>query len=123
MSVFAIELNDRAVSLARGGHVLSSAPSAVFNGSAGSPAGAAAWRELRSQPTTTSSRHLTTVLTQRSPSARAEGLVAAELKARLAAQPVTEGERIWIAVPAHAQAKGLEALLGVVRHLGMSVDG
>jgi hypothetical protein len=130
MTVFAIELNDRAVSLARGGQVLSSAPSAVFNGnnantggSATGPAGANAWRELRSQPTTTSSRHLSAVLTQRNPSARAGMLVAAELKARLAEHPTQDGERIWIATPAQAQATGLEALLGVVRGLGMPVDG
>lgn len=135
MTVFAIELNDRAVSLARGGQVLSSSPSAVFNGNATTgaiaatggnitaPAGANAWRELRSQPTTTSSRHLAAVLTQRSPSPRAEMLVAAELKARLAEQPVHGGERIWIATPAQAQAAGLEALLGIVRRLGVPVDG
>ena len=135
MTVFAIELNDRAVSLARGGQVLSSSPSAVFNGNAtngaiptaggniAAPAGANAWRELRSQPTTTSSRHLAAVLTQRTPSPRADMLVAAELKARLAEQPVHDGERIWIATPAQAQATGLEALLGIVRRLGVPVDG
>ena len=118
MTVFAIELNDRTVSLARGGHVLSSAPSAVFNGNGTSPAGANAWRELRSQPMATSSRHLGAVLTQRIPSARAEMLLAAELKARMAEQPIRDGERIWIATPAQAESTGLEALLGIVRRLG-----
>jgi hypothetical protein len=123
MTVFAIELNDRTVSLARDGHVLSSAPSAVFNGNGTSPAGANAWRELRSQPMATSSRHLGAVLTQRNPSARAEMLMAAELKARLAEQPIRDGERIWIATPAQAEAIGLEALLGIVRRLGLPIDG
>jgi FHA domain len=123
MTVFAIELNDRAVSLARGGEVLTSAPSAVFNGTGTSPAGANAWRELRSQPMATSSRHLGAVLTQRNSSMRAEMLVAAELQARLAEQPIRDGERIWIATPAQAEATGLEALLGIVRRLGLHIDG
>ncbi|MDB6100198.1 MAG: hypothetical protein JWO52_197 [Gammaproteobacteria bacterium] len=125
MTVFAIELNDRAVSIARGGEVLTSAPSAVFNGNGttAAPAGANAWRELRSQPMATSSRHLAAVLTQRSLSARAEMLVAAELKARLAEQPIREGERIWIATPAQAQPTGLEALLGIARRSGLPIDG
>jgi hypothetical protein len=71
----------------------------------------------------TSSRHLGAVLTQRSPSARAEMLVTAELKARLAEQPISEGEAIWIATPAQAEAVGLEALLGIVRSLGLPIDG
>src|SRR6266702_2909669 len=123
MTVFAIELNDRTVSLARGGHVLTSAPSAVFNGISGTPAGVTAWRELRSQPMATSSRHLGAVLTQRGQSARAQMLVAAELTARLAEQPTRDGERIWMATPAQAQATGLEALLGIVRRLALPIDG
>jgi len=123
MTVFAIELNDRAVSLARAGDVLTSAPSAVFNGSTGAPAGANAWRELRSQPMATSSRHLGAVLTQRGLSARAEALVTAELKARIAEQPVGDGERVWIATPARAEAAGLEALLGIARRLSLPIDG
>ena len=121
MSVFAIELNDRAVVLARGGNVLTSAPSTVFN--AGAFAGANAWRELRSQPMATSSRHLGALLTQRGLSARTETLVAAELKARLAEQPLHDGERVWIATPAHASGAGLEALLGITRRLGLPIDG
>ncbi len=123
MTVFAIELNDRAVSLARGGNVLTSAPSTVFNGTAGASAGANAWRELRSQPMATSSRHLGALLTQRGLSARTETLVAAELKARLAEQPLHDGERVWIATPAHASGAGLEVLLGITRRLGLPVDG
>ena len=62
MSVFAIELDDRAVSFAREGAVLTTAPSTVFDGES---AGANAWRELRSRPMATSSRHLGAILTQR----------------------------------------------------------
>jgi hypothetical protein len=95
----------------------------VFNGTAGASAGANAWRELRSQPMATSSRHLGALLTQRSLSARSETLVAAELKARLAEQPVHDGERVWIATPAQASGAGLEALLGITRRLGLPIDG
>ena len=125
MSIFALELNDRAVSLARGGQVLTSAPSAVFNGNGatGSPAGANAWRQLRSQPMATSSRHLGTVLTQRGSPARAGMLVAAELRARLAEQPIRDGERIWVATPAQAETNGLESLLGIARDLKLTIDG
>jgi len=52
---FVIELNDRAVALAREGEVLVSAPSAVFDGSGADAAGAGApgknaWHALRRQP-------------------------------------------------------------------------
>lgn len=143
MPVFAIELDDRAVSLAREGSVLTSAPSAVFDGTAdvraGARAGAStsaragaqasartganAWRELRSHPMATSSRHLSVVLTQRNPSTRATTLLAAELKARLAEQPNASGERVWIVAPAMAEATGLEAMLGIARSLVLPVDG
>jgi hypothetical protein len=156
MPVFAVELDDRAVSLARDGRVLSSAPSAVFNGTAGSAAGINAWRELRSRPMATSSRHLGAVLTQRGPwatprarrgtpggpgtpgglsgpgalsatrggqSALPEYLVEAELRARLAEDSNSDGESVWVVVPALAEPRGLEALLGITRQLGLRVDG
>jgi hypothetical protein len=50
-------------------------------------------------------------------------LVAAELQARLADQPIRDGERIWIATPAQAQPTGLEALLGIARRLRLPIDG
>jgi hypothetical protein len=123
MNVFAMELDDRAVSLARDGRVVKSAPSAVFDATAGNPAGTNAWRELRSRPRATSTRHLGAVLTQRGLSTRAEALVEAELKARLAEQPLVDGERIWVATPARAEAAGLTALFGVTHRLGLPVDG
>ncbi len=123
MTLLALELDDRAVALARDGRVLASAPSAVFDGTAGGPAGANAWRELRTRPMSTSSRHLGAVLTQRGLSARAAGLVRAELKARLSEQPYSEGERLWIVTPSRVEAKGLEALLGITRGLELPVDG
>lgn len=116
--MFAIDLDDRAVSLARNGRVLSSAPSAVFD-----PSGADAWRELRLQPRSTSSRHLTAVLAQRNATARSEALVEAELRARLAECPPTEGERVWIAAPARSEAAGLTAILGIALRIGLQVDG
>jgi FHA domain len=123
MNVFAIELADRAVSLARGGRVLTSAPSAVFDDATGELTGSNGWRELRSRPRAISTRHLSAVLTQRASSARAEALLEAELKSRLAEQPWAEGERIWIVTPAQAEVAGSTALLGITRRMGLPVDG
>ena len=50
MPHFALELDDRAVAIAADGDVSSSAPSAVFDGTAGTTVGANAWRELRVRP-------------------------------------------------------------------------
>lgn len=123
MSRFALELDDRAVALAADGNVLSSAPSAVFDGTAGTTIGANAWRELRVSPRSISTRHLGAVLTQRGTSARAEALLEAELKKRLAEQPMDEGQRMWVVAPAQAEAAGLTALLGITRRMGLLVDG
>ena len=123
MSVFALELDDRAASMAREGRVLASAPSAVFDGTTGEPVGSNAWREVRSRPRSISTHHLSSVLAQRAPSARADALLEAELKSRLAEQPVAEGERIWIVTPAQAEAAGSTALLGITRRMGLPVDG
>ena len=123
MRYFALELDDRAFSIARDGCVLTSAPSAVFDGSAGDLAGTNAWRQLRARPRAISTRHLGAVLTQRAVSTRSEVLLETELKARLAEQPIAEGERIWIVAPARADAVGLTALLGIARRMGLPVDG
>jgi hypothetical protein len=77
---------------------------------------------LRTRPTSTSSRHLSNLLMHRQ-SARAESLTIAELRARLAGQAPQEGERVWIVTPARVEPKGLEAVLGIVRSLELSVDG
>lgn len=125
MTVFVLELNDRCLCLARGGQVLSSAPSIVFDGALPGPgAGTNAWHELRSRPTSTSSRHLSTVLTQSSGSiALAERLLTAELQMRLAEQPIATGERVWIVAPARVEPKGLEALLRIGEQLNLAVAG
>jgi FHA domain-containing protein len=123
MQPFAIEPDDRAFAVARGGVVLASSPSAVADGSAVQAAGADAWRTVRQLPTTTSTRHLGTVLREAQPSARALSLVLAEVARRLAAHPPAAGERIWIAAPAGAERFGLGALLGVARQLALPVDG
>jgi hypothetical protein len=123
MRYFALELSDRATSMARDGRVLTSAPSAIFDGTAGGLAGTNAWRELRSRPRAISTRHQSAVLTQRASSARAEALLEAELKTRLAEQPVAAGERMWIVTPAQAEAAGLTALLGITRRMELPVDG
>jgi hypothetical protein len=123
MHPFVIQLDDRAVAFARDGHVLSSAPSAVWDGSTGEPAGTNAWNALRCHPTATSTRHLGTLLSQRSASDRTIALVAAELVRRLAAQPPTPEERVWIATPARASEHGLSAMLAIARNLSLPVDG
>ena len=109
--------------MAKDGRVLTSAPSAVFDGTGGEPTGSNAWRDLRSRPRAISTRHLSAVLTQRAPSARADALLEAELKSRLAEQPVAERERIWIVTPARAEAVGSTALLGITRRMGLRIDG
>src|SRR2546430_12519106 len=123
MKPFAIEPDDRAFAVARAGVVLASSPSAVSEGSAAQAVGADAWHLVRQHPTTTSTRHLGSVLREAQPSARALSLVAAELARRLTAHPPASGERIWIAAPAGAERFRLGALLGVARQLGLSVDG
>jgi hypothetical protein len=123
MRPFAIELDDRVVSFARDGQVLSSAPSAVWDGSTGEVSGANAWSALRSHPTATSTRHLGSLLSQRATTDRAIALVTAELVRRLAAQAPAVGERVWIAAPASATADGLAAMLAIARYLSLPVDG
>jgi len=123
MRPFVIQLDDRAVAFARGGHVLSSAPSAVWDGSTGEPAGTDAWNALRRHPTATSTRHLGALLSERSASDRTIALVAAELVRRLAAQPPTPEERVWLAAPARSSEQGLSAMLAIARNLSLPVDG
>jgi hypothetical protein len=123
MRPFAIELNDRAVSFARDGHVLSSAPSAVWDGSTGDLPGANAWSGLRRHPTAASTRHLGSLLSQPVAADRTVALVAAELVRRLVAQAPTPEERVWMAVPARASTQGLSAMLAIARNLSLPVDG
>jgi len=119
----ALELDNRAVAMAANGRVLSCAPSTVFDGTAETIIGANAWQALRLRPRAISTRHLSALLTNRGTSARAEALVEAELKAQLAAHPISEGQRMWIVAPALAEAAGLTALLGIARRIGLPIDG
>jgi hypothetical protein len=123
MHPFAIQLEDRAVAFARAGRVLSSAPSAVWDGSTGDSAGTNAWNALRRHPTATSTRHLGALLSQAAPSDRSIALVAAELVRRLAAHPPLPGESVWMATPARASEHGLSAMLAVARKLSLPLDG
>jgi FHA domain len=123
MRPFAIELDDRSVSFAREGRILSSAPSAVWDGSTGDLPGANAWSGLRRHPTAASTRHLGSLLSQPVATDRTVALVAAELVRRLAAQAPTPEERVWIAVPARASAQGLSAMLAIAHSLSLPVDG
>ena len=123
MQPFAIELDDRAVSLAREGRILSTAPSAVWDGSSGEQPGANAWGALRHHPTATSTRHLGALLSQATPTDRTVALVAAEWVRRFEADPPRSEEAVWIATPARAAARGLSALLAIARSLSLPVDG
>ena len=131
MKPFVIELNDRAVALARDGEVLVTAPSAVFDGSGADAAGAGAagknaWHALRRQPRSTSSRHLSAMIGH-SPGggsgARTSALVAAELSQHLAKYPPRSVEPVWVAVPVRADAEGLGSVLGISQGLGLTIDG
>jgi hypothetical protein len=119
----AIEINDRAFSLARGGEVLISAPSTVYDGGGAEPAGTNAWEALRRQPTTTSTRHVNQVVTHPESSARAAALFTAELSQYLAKHPAREGEHVWMTAPVHSDANGLGNVLGIAQSLGLTVDG
>jgi len=120
---FAIELNDRSLALARNGAVLTAAPSAIFDGGGAEEAGTNAWQALRRQPTTTSTRHLSQVVSQPATSARAAALLMAELSQHLGSHPAGQDERVWIAVPMLADANGLGGVLGIAQSLGLKVDG
>jgi hypothetical protein len=123
MHPFVIQLDDRAVTFARDGQVLSTAPSTVWDGSAGEPAGTNAWNALRRHPTATSTRHLGALLSQPAVSDRSVALVAAELVRRLAGTPPGAGESIWMATPARASEHGLSAMLAIARSLSLPVEG
>ncbi|HVW67457.1 MAG TPA: FHA domain-containing protein, partial [Steroidobacteraceae bacterium] len=123
MHPFAIELDDRAVAFARDGQVSSIAPSAVWDGSTGQASGSNAWGALRKYPTATSTHHLGALLSQRTPSERTVGLVAAEWVRRLAADAPKSGESVWVGVPVRASQAGLGALLAIARSLSLPIDG
>lgn len=123
MQPFAIELEDRALALARAGRVLACAPSAVFDGSGAEPPGTPAWGALRRMPTATSTRHLSTVAARATPPREALALLGAELQQRLQGDPPGDAERVWFAVPARIDAGGLGALLGLTRGLSLPVAG
>jgi hypothetical protein len=123
MHPFVIQLDDRAVSFARDGRVLSTAPSAIWDGSTGEPAGTNAWNAMRRHPTATSTRHLGVLLNQPNASDRSVALVAAELVRRLAAQSPMPGESVWMATPARCSAHGLSAMLAIARNLSLALDG
>jgi FHA domain len=119
---YVIELDDRALTLASGGEILSSAPSVVFDGGGPEPAGYPAWNALRRQPTTTSTRHFRELA--REPSARrAASLIAADIGGRLAANPPSPGSSVWIASAAQFDARALGALLGIAGVVNVQVEG
>jgi hypothetical protein len=123
MSIFAIELSDRSLALARDGYVLSAAPSAIFDGSGPEASGTDAWNAVRRQPTSTSTRHIGSVLSDSTTSQRGATLLAADLSRRFAQTAPLAGERVWIAVPVRVDPRGLGTALGIGRGLSLQVDG
>ena len=127
MAVFAIDLNDRALAFASGGRVLSSAPSAVFDGTGteapgAEVAGRQAWGSLRRSPMTTSTRHLGDLARAES-AVRALRLLTAELRLRLDEHPVPAGASVWIAAPAAMSPHALGLLLGAAAEIGLPIAG
>lgn len=120
---FAIDLNDRAVSIARGGQILSIAPAAIWDGSTDEPPGTNAWNALRRYPMATSTRHLSSLLDGAVANGRWLALAAAEFAVRLAAHPPTPRESVWVGTPARASQSGLAAVLAIARKLSLSIDG
>ncbi|HVO47128.1 MAG TPA: FHA domain-containing protein [Steroidobacteraceae bacterium] len=128
MQTFAIQLDDRALSLARTGRVLQTGPSVVFDGGTSAAPGTPGWDALRSQPTATSSRHLGSVLSgiaggRGVGGGRGAQLLAAELRRRLIEQPPDPGEPVWIAAPAGAETQGLGVVLAIAQSIGLTVTG
>ena len=116
---YALELQDRALALARDGTVLSIAPSAVAL-QLGTRAGA--WPRVRRDPTGISTRHLGAVLGG-SMEPEALGSMEAELRECLAADAVNHGESLWCVTPAAADPAALGAVLAVARRAGGTVGG
>lgn len=133
MATLAVELDDRALAIARDGRLLSSEPGVVC-GVVEEPAellvGAAAWDRARSMPTRTSTQHLNAVLMSSAGERAASRLLGAELRQRLAAvaadaaAPIAESsDPVWWLTPAHASPAGLSQLLGLARRLSVPVAG
>jgi hypothetical protein len=123
MRPFAIELNDRAVTFAREGQVLASTPSAIFDGSSPDPIGVGAWHALRRQPRSISTRHMSALVSRGEPTSRALMLINAELVRRLDQHKPSAAERVWVVSPARIDANGLGDVLGLLRGIGLTVDG
>ena len=123
MKPVALELSDRAVSIAKDGQVLASSQSAIFDGSGAERAGTNAWSALRRQPTSIATRHLSAVVSRGERSARNLALLNAEFAVRLAEYRPAPGEPVWIVAPARISAAGLGEVLGLLRSLGLSIHG
>ncbi|MGB8326591.1 MAG: hypothetical protein WCE48_03320, partial [Steroidobacteraceae bacterium] len=117
MMGFGLELNDRALALARDGAVTAVAPSIVSRGT-----GAPMADRLRLEPMQASTRHWSDL--SRGAAGGAAGsleIVAAELRARLAGRPADSP--LWVAAPARFDAGALGTLLTLLRAAGAGIDG
>ena len=102
MTVFAIDLNDRTLSVCCRGHVLTGS--------------------LRLDPKALSTRHWSELARLSSPSGRALELITTDLSARLRDHPPPAGARVWAAAPAMFESTALGLVLGAIRTL-TPIDG
>ncbi len=123
MARIAIELSDRALACASEGRVLSSAPSAVFDGGGHAAAGTPAWNAVHLEPTRISTSHWRELASSGESAQRAMTLVMAELRQRLQAQPLPPAAQVWIAAPAALPPRSLGRFLGIADSLGLPVEG
>jgi hypothetical protein len=128
MARYAIELSDRALAFAHEGRVLSSAPSAVFDGTGAAAAGMPAWSALRLEPTRVSTRHWQDLSSPGAAGQRATAIVMAELRERLqplalASLGIPPAAPVWIAAPTALPPRSLGRLLGIADALGLPVEG
>lgn len=123
MGRIAIDLSDRALAFASEGAVLSSAPSAVFDGGGHAAAGAPAWSAVRLAPTRVSSGHWRDLSSSGAAGARAVALVMAELRQRVRAHPLPAAARVWMAAPPALPTRSLDRLLGIADALQLPVEG
>ncbi|HEV7633692.1 MAG TPA: FHA domain-containing protein [Steroidobacteraceae bacterium] len=119
--MFGLELNDRALALARDGELLGAEPSAVLRDADGERYGLAAWQALRRVPGQVSLRHLGEIAGHRA-AAGGYALLTRELRARCAdlGEPA---DPAWIALAQHFDAAAMGELLSVLRAAGIGVAG
>lgn len=116
-----LELNDRALALARDGALLGVEPSAVLRAADGERYGDAAWQSLRRVPGLVSVRQLGEVAGHRADAA-SYALLTRELRARGAGFAVLQ-DPAWIALSQRFDVAAMGECLSVLRAAGIGVAG